>query len=655
MFCQQSLKLCSILAIHGIGADPDNTWTGRGPNDEKINWLTHPGMLPKAVPTARIMRFGYESGWYGTAKDNPKKTYVFDVAEMLLSQLELYRRDNIRPIIFLAHSYGGLVLMQALRRSFDNPDRWSNIFRHTAGLIFFGTPFRGRQSLSLEQLVEAVADRSPNSGHPDSGKPDFRVYSETMALSVEENRYLQDIVDRFTESRRGDHPLPLWCFYELLPSPIKKVLWTPELEDDYLVPKESACLDNSKGVERYPLERHHYNLQKFPGPADPGYQAVTEAIMRLASGAREYIGECSAISKKGHFLVPFGRNEAFVGRKDIIDNLLKRVPPVVQPHDCQRTALEGLGGVGKTQIALETAYRVHSTYPDCSIFWVPALDSEISYKAYREIGEALGVKGIDNEEADVRGLVHAVLARDDIGPWLLILDNADDQELLFEKQAILKDLPFNRHGSILVTTRNHEVAVMLDVSHPGLLKVESMHRDESSELLRQGLKYSQTCDIPSTENLLGFLADLPLAIKQASAYLAKTSMSTTQYLAHCQSSDKAKIKLMSTGFNDRGRYNTAQNPITTTWLISFEHIKRDSPLAADYLRFISFFLEKNIPKSILPMGDDRLAADEAFGTLLAYAFVTERTGTNCFDVHRLVRLATRNWIADNGEQSVWRA
>ena len=56
-------------------------------------------MLPKAVPTARIMRFGYESGWYGTAKDEPKKTHVVDVAEMLLKQLELHRRVSQFPFL----------------------------------------------------------------------------------------------------------------------------------------------------------------------------------------------------------------------------------------------------------------------------------------------------------------------------------------------------------------------------------------------------------------------------------------------------------------------------------------------------------------------------------------------------------------------------
>lgn len=113
------------------------------------------------------------------------------------------------------------MLLQALRRSFDNPEDWQQPFRFTAGVIFFGTPFRGRRGLSLAQIVEAVAQANP----------DFQIYSETMALSVEENPRLEDIVDRYTETRRRDHPTPVWCFYETEKSKIGKVLRNNTVED----------------------------------------------------------------------------------------------------------------------------------------------------------------------------------------------------------------------------------------------------------------------------------------------------------------------------------------------------------------------------------------------------------------------------------------
>jgi hypothetical protein len=87
------LIFSSIVAVHGIGAHPDDTWTGRGPTS-KVNWLIDPEMLPKAIPEARIMRFGYESAWVGDDRKKPKKTYVSDVAKLLLEELENYRDES---------------------------------------------------------------------------------------------------------------------------------------------------------------------------------------------------------------------------------------------------------------------------------------------------------------------------------------------------------------------------------------------------------------------------------------------------------------------------------------------------------------------------------------------------------------------------------
>ncbi|OTB07443.1 hypothetical protein M426DRAFT_251349 [Hypoxylon sp. CI-4A] len=209
-----------IVAIHGIAADPDTTWTEKSTN---CNWLQDPQMLPEHVPSARIMRFGYKSKWYGAGKDKPKITRVFDVAEMLLSELEGFRANDIsRPIIFIAHSYGGLVLLQALRRSFDNPTKWGNPFQSTAGLVFFGTPFRGRKrSPTIEEMANALMEHNP----------DLQIFSETMTLSMEENPYLDEIVHRYTDTRSLGHNIPLRCFYETMPSPIGKVLMNNEIKD----------------------------------------------------------------------------------------------------------------------------------------------------------------------------------------------------------------------------------------------------------------------------------------------------------------------------------------------------------------------------------------------------------------------------------------
>ncbi|KAH8902600.1 hypothetical protein BR93DRAFT_886812, partial [Coniochaeta sp. PMI_546] len=277
------------------------------------------------------------------------------------------------------------------------------------------------------------------------------------------------------------------------------------------------------------------------------------------------------------------------------------ISPTADKDDCQRTAIEGLGGVGKTQIALEAAFRVRDEHPDCHVFWVPAVDAATFENAYRENGRRLRVAGIDDDKVDVKLLVKTALSQSTHN-WPLVVDNADDVELLFGAAGatpLCDCLPFSYSGSILFTTRNHEAVRKLDIPKTGVLRVADMSRLEATELLQRHQDAAQTSDSESTTELLDFLAGLPLAIKQASAYMDQTRMTARQYLEHCRSSDERLIELLSKDFEDRARYKSTGNPVATTWLISFRHISRDNQLAAQYLRFMSFLAEKDIPKSQL--------------------------------------------------------
>ncbi|KAI1439328.1 hypothetical protein F5Y02DRAFT_143448, partial [Annulohypoxylon stygium] len=316
------------------------------------------------------------------------------------------------------------------------------------------------------------------------------------------------------------------------------------------------------------------------------------------------------------------------------------------------TALEGLGGIGKTQIALEAAYRVRDKHPDCSVFWVPAVDATSFENAYRDIGRRLGVKGIDDDKADIKTLIKVALSDEGTGNWLLIIDNADDLELLFTDAALLDYLPFSWKGSMLFTTRNHEATVRLDISGENVISVAEMSDVEAMDLLQTGLKKTQMYDTESTARLLEFLAYLPLAIKQASAFMASnTNVTASKYLSFCQSSHTDMIDLLSRHFEDRHRYKNLakeQNPVITTWFISFKHISQHNPQAAAYLKSMCLLAEKDIPLSLLPKVP-KVQAAEAIGTLRAYAFIMERNEPDSFDIHRLVRLVMRNWLQTNGE------
>jgi hypothetical protein len=170
-----------------------------------------------------------------------------------------------------------------------------------------------------------------------------------------------------------------------------------------------------------------------------------------------------------HWHVPFGRNKQFDGRESEFQTIIAKLNPESNEDDCQRVAIAGVGGIGKTQIALEAAYRIQKEFDDCSIFWVPAIDAASFERAYQKIGQELQIPGINKDKTDIKSLVKDFLSQESAGRWLLIVDNADDVEMLYNRAkesnescgspALADYLPFSLKGSILFTTRNRKAAV----------------------------------------------------------------------------------------------------------------------------------------------------------------------------------------------------
>jgi len=416
--------------------------------------------------------------------------------------------------------------------------------------------------------------------------------------------------------------------------------------------------DSSQDHGFFTLSRELCRLVDTPdtlgGEATPEPSAADESAtssIRLPSSSHD-AGK-QAETPRGHWVVPFGRNKDFVGREHTLDQLLEKIPPGAAPDDCQRTAIDGLGGVGKTQVALEAAFRLRDANPKCSVFWVPAIDAATFENAYLAIATVLGIEKPDTSSADVKEMVKAALSTEAAGEWLLVIDNADDIELLFNGStdaSLSNYLPFSRKGSILFTTRTHEMTVRLDIPPSDVIDMVEMIPADAIDLLLRNLRATQVGDSQSTADLTKLLAYMPLAIKQASAYMAKTGISTTKYLELCQSGDKTVlVDLLSRDFEDRSRYKDIKNPVATTWLISFEHIARDNELASWYLRVMCTYADKNIPAALLPPRGSELELVEAMGILKAYAFVTEREEDASYDIHRLVAMAMRNWLDEAGE------
>jgi len=444
-----------------------------------------------------------------------------------------------------------------------------------------------------------------------------------------------------------------------------------------LVKECSACL---QGFPRHALDVTHSALNKFDGPTNANFKLVKSAVRRFVDTASETMAsrkqrkspglsltvtvsqkallgtriDCTIVPmtcKDAQYVVPFGRNSSFVGRESIIDQLLQDLDPDRNRDECRRMALDGLGGIGKTQIALEIAFRLRETKTDCSIFWVQATDVASFERAYREIGRAFGVLRIDEDDADVKVLTRDFLSSGKAGKWLLILDNSDDVDILYGASNLASFLPFSLRGSILITTRNHAAAVRLAGKRS--ITIEPMSQTESLDLLSASLSDTQLiADTESALKLLSQLTYLPLAIKQASAYMQENQIPVTTYLEIYETSEEELIHLLSRDFQDEGRYQNTKNPIAATWSISFRQILKTDPLAADYLRFMSCLGQNDIPGAFL-IQSSKSKEVEAIGILKAYAFITQNGAQNAYHIHPLVQLAARNWLRESGDLGSW--
>ncbi|KAH6724975.1 P-loop containing nucleoside triphosphate hydrolase protein, partial [Leptodontidium sp. MPI-SDFR-AT-0119] len=345
------------------------------------------------------------------------------------------------------------------------------------------------------------------------------------------------------------------------------------------------------------------------------------------------------------FIVPFDRNPNFTGRGTQLAQLEERL---FVGKQTTKVAITGLGGVGKTQLVLELVYRIKDKYRNCLVIWIPATNMESLHQAYLDVARQLKIPGSDEDKADAKKLVQEYLSKEYVGRWFLVFDNADDVNMWITQSRpgsgrLIDFLPRSKQGCIIFTTRDRKTAVKL--AYQNVVEVPDMDENVAIQLLQKCLVNPDLVhNRPDTIALLKELTYLPLAIVQAVAYINENGITFADYLLLLADQEEEVINLLSEEFEDDGRYHNIKNPVATTWLVSFEHIRHRDPLAADYLSFMCCIDSKDIPLSLLPLGQSRKKDMEAIGTLSAYSFITKRPADAALDLHRLVHLSTRNWL-----------
>jgi tetratricopeptide (TPR) repeat protein len=341
-------------------------------------------------------------------------------------------------------------------------------------------------------------------------------------------------------------------------------------------------------------------------------------------------------------------------------------------QDCRELSLLGLGGTGKTQVALQFAYHVKETQPQYSVFWLSAVSMASFEQTCLGIATKLGILQSENQKEEPKELVKQHLSSNRAGRWLLIVDNADDLNIFFgdgQSEGISKYLPQSENGLIVYTTRTPEVA---EQACRDIIEVGAMSRQDAMSFLKKSLRNKRYLSNDAIVNeLLEELAHLPLAIAQAAAYLNRNSTPIQRYLRLLRNTEKDMISLLRKEFQDNTRYK--ESAVATTWVVSFNQIQERHRPAADLLAFMSCIEWKAIPKSLLPRAQSEVDMEDAIGILCGYSLITRRGDDEknsrqegdelveekewdeqeereeWYDIHRLVHLATKVWTSEHGD------
>src|SRR6266508_6547966 len=329
------------------------------------------------------------------------------------------------------------------------------------------------------------------------------------------------------------------------------------------------------------------------------------------------------------------RNPSFTGRIDLLDQLHRRLHPgqaaaVVQ---VQAQALHGLGGVGKTQLALEYAHRHAGDYD--LVWWVAAEQPAAIPGQLAALARRLGLPEAAEQAETVHALWDALRQRD---RWLLVFDNA-------EHPTDLRPWWPPGSGRVLVTSRN-PIWTGLAATVP----VDVLPHAEAVAFLHHRLGH----DDPALDQLADTLGDLPLALEQAAAYLEETASSPSEYLDLLASHARELLAL--------GQPATTAQTIATTWAVSLHRLREHAPAAEGLLVLCAFLAADDIPRSLpvehAALLPQRLAATVAdplgyqttIAALRRYSLV--KTGTDSLSVHRLVQAVVRQRL-DPDQQHRW--
>ncbi|KAI0859648.1 ARM repeat-containing protein [Xylaria cubensis] len=273
--CETTSTNVDIIALHGLDTDSSKTWTWRYKKEPEVNWLKDPCMLPEQIPTARIFTCDWPASIF-QKKDKIEMTMKELARRLLLGIRSHLGACPTRPILFIASCLGGIVLTQAMIIASESGSEYGLLWRATRGIVFLATPFGGTAFKDIARAAVSVLKIK--------ACLEGTVVTKLLDSVQDSDQFLEELVADFTNiciQTAKTQGCQLAIFYEKGMSNLYRK-FTPRFIADRLkkpkplVESSSARLHIVK--DPLPLDRSHVMMNKFRGPKDDAFNAVSGQI-----------------------------------------------------------------------------------------------------------------------------------------------------------------------------------------------------------------------------------------------------------------------------------------------------------------------------------------------------------------------------------------
>lgn len=595
------LNLVDIVAVHDVNEDSAAAWVDPRSG---TNWLKD--FLPGDVRVGRVVTYGYDATALSFFSDHAPET-VQRLAESLVQELRANRQfagTLGRPIIFVCHGLGGVIVKKSLlyssTRNAPKVVHLRDQFISTFAILFFGTPHGradGEKWLSLERQSSSI------------GRSIFHKGISNRHQGKTHVQVSQSVDNEFSPLLKQFH---VFFFWAELPSRIGD-------HDMFVVDPESAApkLDNTEvsgihathsGMVKFSSrESSDYHTviaalstycQKAPGIIQHRWQQAEAALLQLRVGEAWELGGFGfdvhseqpfrerSIPDHRHFYPPHGRVSKFVGRKDMLDVIRHVFLPEEEYNNAEMRksfVVFGMGGSGKTQLCSQFANQYRKRY--AAVFTIHAASKETITDSFSRIGKLAGLEPTDNAGR------HYLSQLDK--PWLLIIDNADDRSLDIESL-----FPPSEAAHILITTRCPDFRKHGSL---GALELKGLREDEALQLLLTKADIPGPWDMPTREagslitKTLGYLA---LAVIQAGNCIYRRICDLNDYLDLHSAARDTLLKKRATS-KDQEEHDNIVQAVYSSFDVSLNILlKRPSMRrhdASELLKLVCFFHFEHVP------------------------------------------------------------